>query len=400
MKEYGLALAGGGIVGGIYHIGTLCALEQGLEGLDFTKAKHMVGVSAGAIISSCIANGMKPADLARSLVAPAPGEPEFRPDIFFTPAFERYANKSMKVPSLVWDAFRDVVLQDRNQSFLNSVLRFSRLIPGGVFSNKPIKSFLEELFSKEGRSNDFRELKTSLRIVATDLDSSKSVVFGRDDEGKTPISLAVQASSALPGVYPPVEINGRSYVDGVLKKTMHASVALKEGCPLLICVNPLVPIDTSKAIEKGAMRRGRLVERGLPGILSQTFRTIVHSRMQVGYKNYEFLYPASDIILFEPSLEDYTMFFTNILSFSSRLKVCEHAYNSALQQLVDRRKEIEPILRKHGITYRNGFLKDTNRSLWEEVIPERKKPGKKLEHALFCLESRIEALTDRSFSGE
>jgi NTE family protein len=39
----------------------------------------------------------------------------------------------------------------------------------------------------------------------------------------------VQASAALPGLFPPVEIDDQYYVDGALKKTMHASVALDEG---------------------------------------------------------------------------------------------------------------------------------------------------------------------------
>jgi hypothetical protein len=44
-----------------------------------------------------------------------------------------------------------------------------------------------------------------------------------------PISQAVQASSALPGLFPPVEIDDKYYVDGALKKTMHASVAMDHG---------------------------------------------------------------------------------------------------------------------------------------------------------------------------
>ena len=392
MAEFGIALAGGGIVGGIYHIGVLCALEHSLDGLTITDASDMVGVSAGAIIASCLANGLTPEDLARSLVAPEPGEPEFSPDIFFTPAFKRYANKSMQIPSLVLDAVRDVMMPDRQQSFLKSVLRFSRLIPGGIFSNEPIRKFLETLFKGEGRSNSFADMKTRLRIVATDLDAAKSVVFGRDDDGKTPIALAVQASSALPGVFPPVEIEGRTFVDGALKKTMHASVALKEGCQLMFCVNPIVPVDTSKAIEEGVMRRGKLVDRGLPGILSQTFRTIIHSRMSVGMKRYQHTYPDADIILFEPSMNDYKMFFTNVLSFSSRLAICEHAYHQTIQELIKRRADIEPKLANQGIRYRDCFFKDAKRSLWDEVIPNRKKPGKRLEHLLYCLESKIDTL--------
>ena len=50
----------------------------------------------------------------------------------------------------------------------------------------------------------------------------------------------MKASTALPGLYSPVEIDGRHYVDGVLLKTMHASVALDEGADLVLCGNPIV----------------------------------------------------------------------------------------------------------------------------------------------------------------
>ena len=66
---------------------------------------------------------------------------------------------------------------------------------------------------------------------------------------------AVQASSALPGLYPPVEIEGRHYVDGVLLKTLHASVALEAGAELVLCINPIVPVDTVHAVEEGMMER-------------------------------------------------------------------------------------------------------------------------------------------------
>ena len=46
-----------------------------------------------------------------------------------------------------------------------------------------------------------------------------------------PISVAAAASGALPGLFPPVAVNGRWYVDGALKKTLHATVLLDMGLP-------------------------------------------------------------------------------------------------------------------------------------------------------------------------
>ena len=52
----------------------------------------------------------------------------------------------------------------------------------------------------------------------------------------------MQASTALPGLYRPVRIDGRDYVDGGVKKTAHINLAIRHGADLVICINPIVPI--------------------------------------------------------------------------------------------------------------------------------------------------------------
>ena len=56
----GLALAGGGPLGAVYEIGALCALQEALAGIDFTRLQHYVGVSAGGFIAAGLANGIAP----------------------------------------------------------------------------------------------------------------------------------------------------------------------------------------------------------------------------------------------------------------------------------------------------------------------------------------------------
>jgi predicted acylesterase/phospholipase RssA len=204
----------------------------------------------------------------------------------------------------------------------------------------------------------------------------------------------VQASTALPGLYPPVEIKDRYYVDGVLLKTLHASVALKAGAEMLICLNPIVPVDTTDSVDAGIMKRGKLVNRGLPTVLSQTFRTMVHSRLNVGMASYEPRFPDADVVLLEPDRDDYRMFFTNIFSLSSRRAVCEHAYRSTRQRLRERRAELEPIFERHGIHVRWDILSERNRDLWEEVgfpqPPSMKTAADHLDLALDRLEALLE----------
>jgi NTE family protein len=79
------------------------------------------------------------------------------------------------------------------------------------------------MLSAPGRSNDFRRLQRRLVLVATDLDSGEAAPFGLPGWDHVPISQAVAASAALPGLFPPVQIDGRWYVDGALKKTLHAA---------------------------------------------------------------------------------------------------------------------------------------------------------------------------------
>jgi hypothetical protein len=145
-----------------------------------------------------------------------------------------------------------------------------------------------------------------------------------------------------------VEIDGRHYVDGALKKTLHASVALKHGAKLLLCVNPLVPFDPA-APQRLPSAPAHIVEGGLPVVLSQTFRSLIHSRMQVGFERYSLEYKDADVVLFEPNRHDAEMFFTNIFSYASRRRLAEHAYQKTRQELYERRDAIAPVLARHGI---------------------------------------------------
>jgi predicted acylesterase/phospholipase RssA len=363
----GLALAGGGPAGSIYEIGAIRALDEALDGVDFNRIPIFVGVSAGAFISSCLANGLTTGQLCRAIIKPEPGEHPFVPENFLSPALTQLARSGARVPRLFFESFVAYLRNPSDVTLTESLMRLSRALPVGIFDNDPVGDFLEKIFDRPGRTNDFRKLASKLVIVATDLDSGRAIRFGEPGLDHVPISMAVKASTALPGIYPPVEIEGRHYVDGVLLKTVHASVALDEGADMVICVNPIVPVDTIRSVEKGIMRRGRLADRGLPAVLSQTFRTIIHSRMGVGLAAYEQRYADRDVLVFEPSRDDYSMFFSNIFSFAKRKAVVEHAYRSTRIKLWRNRHRIGPILDRHGIALRTDILEDPAADLWESV---------------------------------
>jgi NTE family protein len=365
-----LALAGGGPLGAIYEIGALCALQESIDGLDFTQLDHYIGVSAGGFIAAALANGMGPREQCASFIENDNTASEvFDPAWLMTPAWGEFVRRAFLIPGVTVNALVRLL---RGKSLTSVLEQLGPALPTGVFSNDEIDHRLATLFNKPGRSNDFRQLKTKLTLVATNLDSGDAAPFGRPGWDHVPISKAVQASSALPGMFPPVEIGDQFYVDGALKKTMHASLALDEGVDLMLCLNPLVPFDATAPQFEKVMRRGlpserhripRIVEGGLPSVMAQTFRSMIHSRLELGMKQYERSYPHSDVLLFEPDHRDPEMYLANTFSYSQRRHLAEHAYQQTRAWLRSRRTTLSATLARHGLALNAEALDDHRRHL-------------------------------------
>jgi NTE family protein len=415
-SRIGLALAGGAPGGAVYEIGALYALDEALGGNRLNDLTIYVGVSSGALLGACLANGITPAQMCRILAGAESDDPPFVADAFLQPAFQAMRRGVWSLPALFAGALWDYVSRFGSYTLLESMTRLSQALPVGLFDNEPVREYLVDVFSRPGRTDDFRQLRRPLVVVATDLDSGLAARFGEPGLDHVPISRAVQASAALPGLYPPVEIDGRQYVDGILLKTLHASVALEKGADLVLCVNPIVPIDTVRAIEQGVLPSGTLRDRGLPTVLAQTFRTLIYSRMAAGLAAYETRFRGADVVLLEPERHDYRMFFTNIFGFEERIQVCEHAYQATRETLLARFDELTPILARHGLTLNRDALCG-ERDLWAQVgAPEagirkankkqgprsarspRSSPGQAVVHRLDDALSRLDRLVGERLS--
>jgi len=138
---------------------------------------------------------------------------------------------------------------------------------------------------------------------------------------------------------------------------------LRKGAKLLICVNPLVPFDTRLAAERGRRNEESIVHGGLPSIMSQTFRTLIYSRVRASMGRYRTEYPDADVLLFEPERDDAEMFFTNVFSYSDRRRLCEHAYQKTREDLRRRHAELSDALGRHGVTIDDEALADEHRTL-------------------------------------
>src|SRR5687768_11409055 len=115
----GLALAGGGPEGAIYEIGVLRALDEALEGVDFTDLHVYVGLSSGAFINANLANNITTAQMCRAIVSQEPGEHPFVPETFLTPAVKELRKRSRMIPRLLADGLRDYVANFRQRTLFD-----------------------------------------------------------------------------------------------------------------------------------------------------------------------------------------------------------------------------------------------------------------------------------------
>ncbi|MCK6373987.1 MAG: patatin-like phospholipase family protein [Zoogloea sp.] len=172
-----IALAlGGGAARGFAHIGVIKALETSGIAPDI-----VVGTSAGSVVGALYAAGHGPFEL------------------------QKLAIQLDEASVTDWSLFdRGVIKGERLEQFINANV-----------GNRPIDG-----------------LKRRFAAVATDLASGEPIVFQRGNTG-----TAVRASSAIPGVFPPVVIAGREYVDGGLVAPIPAREARSLGADIVIAVD-------------------------------------------------------------------------------------------------------------------------------------------------------------------
>jgi len=119
----------------------------------------------------------------------------------------------------------------------------------GVFKGEYLQTFVNQAV----QNRPLEKLNIPLAVVATDLGTGEAAVFRQGNAG-----MAVRASSSVPGVFQPVRIGGREYVDGGLVSPVPVQAARQLGADVVIAV------DISNRPEFGSVR-------DTVGVLLQTF---------------------------------------------------------------------------------------------------------------------------------
>jgi predicted acylesterase/phospholipase RssA len=286
-----LILAGGGVIGGMYEVGALAALDEMLPGFRANDFDLYVGSSAGSVVGALMANGVRPVDLYEILDEERDDPLNFnRGAVYHKGSF---AGATRNLAQFMWAVGKRAIMDFRLE-WPDLLARSGSEMPSGFFSLAPLESYLREAFQAKGLSNQFSTTPRPLLIPAIALDRAERVVFGQGDRMDVPISQAIAASSAIPGFFEPYRIGGRDFVDGDVGYTGHADLAVDAGATVVVAVNPAVPqcLGDDGAPE---IRRG-----GLYAIMEQASHIASLNLFNLGLREVKLVHPEVELLVIQP----------------------------------------------------------------------------------------------------
>lgn len=228
----GLVLAGGGAKG-IAHVGVLKVLDELNVPVDV-----VVGTSMGALVAGAYASGLsgveierrvRAADLAELLVDKPPR-----------------SRRSLRAKELDRANVFGIEVGVDTDGFK---------LPAGAIVGQNVEIFLGDLVGAASDAGRFDALPIPYRAVATDIQTGEIVVLDRGD-----LVSAMRSSMAVPGVFSPVELEGRLLVDGGLVRNLPVDVARQMGADIIIAVNLPGALRTREEFASAVGITQRMVE--------------------------------------------------------------------------------------------------------------------------------------------
>jgi NTE family protein len=209
MNDRALVLGGGGVAGIAWMTGVLFGLSE--RNIDLRQAELILGTSAGSALAAQLGSPLSLQQLFRRQVHPALQTREITPD-------PRLREKLL-------GAIPAMVLPDRAES----ARQFGRwALQAPTVPEAERRSVVAERLPSHSWPDKL------LRIVAVDTETGETRIFDRFSGAE--LIDAVAASCAVPGVWPPVTINGHRYMDGAVRSAGNADLA--KGYARIVILSP------------------------------------------------------------------------------------------------------------------------------------------------------------------
>src|SRR3954447_24789893 len=302
----GLVLGAGGIQGGAWLTGGLDALAEE-TGWDPASADFVVGTSAGSMIAALCASGIPP----WFMVAHSRGET-------FQGVVDARGREASEADRAAGAGFRlertlPPIGPGSWRLALRTLVRPHRYTPAAVATGWLPRG----MFSVEGLKDTIRSVVPSgwsphpnLWIVACDYASGRRIALGRDGSPDADLADAVAASCAIPGLYHPVTIAGRRYVDGGIYSASNADILRNEELDLVICLNPTSTLHPIRAIN-----------------LRDAFNIVFQraSGRRLGSEAKKLRAAGTEVALIQPIREDLEAMGPNLMRTGNRNRVIETA---------------------------------------------------------------------------
>ncbi len=311
MSKVGLVLGGGGITGAAYELAALMAIHMATS-WDPNESEVIIGTSAGSFVASTVRSGRLSIDsLAR--------HDESREDV---------ANR-----------IRTAVYRRQRPGGVGRWIKHG-LVPGirrpglslilgspAPFDAGGIGEWLTEEIGDfaEGWPDD------PTVIVAYELESRRRVAFGTLDAPDVELRDAVAASSAVPLIFAPFELDGKHYVDGGVSSGTHADLLLANEEPLdfVLVIAPMAADE----IREG----GRFYE----GLFDRVGRAALDEEVAMIHK----AWPSTEVLIITPSVDVQALMGPNPMSATAAVPAFIKALASLRMKLA--RPEVWGMLRKH-----------------------------------------------------
>ena len=305
-RKIAFVCSGGAAKAGAFHLGVALALQE--QGFGFygglapstgpvrtpgpMDISTYVGSSAGSIISAYLAAGYSLDNIFNSFlprkssqIDPANLTPKPLPRLTYPKMLK--LRPGLAKEQLFQLAHMRNVISSLIEGNWDEVLQLKWLKTTGIFSTSGIEQFLREDVLP---SNRFQDYMADLFIVATQLNHSRKVVFGKYSyqppahdltcqyDNDVLMSEACAGSAALPPIFAPYAIKGKTgepmyYIDGEIRETLSTHVAADAGADLIIASYTHQPYHYLREV-------GSLTDYGLPAIVIQSIYLLVEQKIR------------------------------------------------------------------------------------------------------------------------